>query len=279
MRLDPRAFLAVSGCSVAAWAAAEAGRAGAAVAELGVTILNVLAAIAGVWIGSMLVGRSQTGVWGIDRAPGWQYVAVVALAGGVAEAGDALLAALGMPVEMDAGPWGRELVQAMVFASVLWGAYLLVARTLGVAVAPPQLAATAGLPEQQTLDPPPEARGDEAASFMASGLLRLVRNPRVRASLEVIKAEGNYVDVLGADGHELILYRFSQAVEEMSVTGMQVHRSYWVRRSAVRDMQRSGKTGRLMLASGREVPVSAPYLAAAQSLLPQPTRTAGRSGA
>ena len=158
---------------------------------------------------------------------------------------------------------------------VFWAAYLLATRAPGALGAPAEPATAGGSCEAPASRRPSVENEGEAAATKVSGLLRLVRNPRVSASLEFIKAEGNYIDVQGAEGHELILYRFNQAVEDLAGVGMQVHRSYWVRRTAVRDMQRSGKTGRVTLASGREIPVSAPYLAAAQSLLHAPPRDAG----
>ncbi len=275
VKLERRTFLVVSGCAALAWVAAATGPSDASAADLGAATLNVLIMIAGVWLGSVAVGRSRTGTWGADRAPAWMHASVVAVAAIVEEAGDAALSAIGMPVEPDAGPLGREVLQAAAFAAVFWAAYLLATRAPGALGAPAEPATAGGSCEAPASRRPSVENEGEAAATKVSGLLRLVRNPRVSASLEFIKAEGNYIDVQGAEGHELILYRFNQAVEDLAGVGMQVHRSYWVRRTAVRDMQRSGKTGRVTLASGREIPVSAPYLAAAQSLLHAPPRDAG----
>lgn len=258
-----------------AWVVAATGRDDASLVDLGSATLNVLATVAGVWFGSIAVARSRSGTWGADRASAWTHAAVVAVAGVVAEAGDAALAAVGIVVEADAGPLAREVLQAVALAALFWAAYLLTTRALGAIGAPTEPSEVGDSNEAPSPRRSSAKVEDEATAITASGLLRLLRNPRVRVSLEFIKAEGNYVDVVGVEGHELILYRFNQAVDELAGTGMQVHRSYWVRRSAVRDMQRSGKTGRLTLASGRAVPVSAPYIAAAQSLLHAPSRDAG----
>ncbi len=60
----------------------------------------------------------------------------------------------------------------------------------------------------------------------------------------------------------MILYRFSDAIAELDKSiGMQVHRSHWIRKSAIDDVMTRSKKMAVRLASGLEVPVSQPYQA------------------
>jgi DNA-binding LytR/AlgR family response regulator len=72
--------------------------------------------------------------------------------------------------------------------------------------------------------------------------------------------------VITASGSGLILMRMADALRELDAhAGLQVHRSWWVAREAVRAIRRdSGKTI-LELSNGQQVPVSRTYLAAVRS--------------
>jgi hypothetical protein len=112
---------------------------------------------------------------------------------------------------------------------------------------------------------PSEARlgaGSSAASVPAGvppaqetpfGFLQKVR-PQRRGDLLALKAEGHYLRVITTRGEDLVLYRFSQALNEVAqLPGGQVHRSWWVARDAVRHPV---GTDRLILKNDLEVPFS-----------------------
>jgi DNA-binding LytR/AlgR family response regulator len=82
----------------------------------------------------------------------------------------------------------------------------------------------------------------------------------LRRDISWMKAEGNYVDVYGADDHRLVNYVFSRAAEELRPLGIQVHRSYWVARDNLIRVE-SGK-GRIyaVLKGGHRVPVSRSFV-------------------
>jgi DNA-binding LytR/AlgR family response regulator len=82
----------------------------------------------------------------------------------------------------------------------------------------------------------------------------------LRRDISWMKAEGNYVDVYGADDHRLVNYVFSHAAEELRSLGIQVHRSYWVARDNLIRVE-SGK-GRIyaVLKGGHRVPVSRSFV-------------------
>ena len=77
-----------------------------------------------------------------------------------------------------------------------------------------------------------------------------------------MSAEDHYVRLHFVNGRSvLILYRFATALCELdSEDGVQVHRSHWVRRSAVTGGSDLGRSGRLHLVGGAEVPVSHAYV-------------------
>jgi hypothetical protein len=77
----------------------------------------------------------------------------------------------------------------------------------------------------------------------------------LRGEVLALQAELHYVRVFTTAGDDLILYRFSDAVEEMADAGMQVHRSWWVSREALVGGAMSPRP-HLLLSNGSKVPVS-----------------------
>lgn len=80
------------------------------------------------------------------------------------------------------------------------------------------------------------------------------------AALFAIKSEDHYLRVYTSVGEELILMRLSDAISALDkLEGMQTHRSWWVARSAISELQR--KQGKLSLLTVADVviPVSRTY--------------------
>lgn len=72
-----------------------------------------------------------------------------------------------------------------------------------------------------------------------------------------LEMEDHYVRVHTALGSALVLMRMRDAMALLGeAEGMQVHRSWWVARAAVEDVQRDGRNVRLKLARGIEAPVA-----------------------
>lgn len=94
--------------------------------------------------------------------------------------------------------------------------------------------------------------------------------PELRGPVLALSAEDHYLRVHTAAGDRLIHYRFSQAARELGEAGVQVHRSWWVAREAVRAVERDGERLVLVLDRGLRVPVSRTYMLAARQagLLP-----------
>lgn len=83
----------------------------------------------------------------------------------------------------------------------------------------------------------------------------------------IVKAEEQYIRVIGTAGEELTLYRFNRAVIDLAAEdGFRVHRSYWVRRSAVVKPVMDGNQLSLEMKNGLHVPVSKRYHALVQQV-------------
>lgn len=76
-----------------------------------------------------------------------------------------------------------------------------------------------------------------------------------------LKAEDHYVRVYTAKGDTLVHHRFRDAVHDLAgIDGLQVHRSFWVRRSAITRRYSEGHGHFLCLQNDLRVPVSRSYL-------------------
>ncbi|MBS0482133.1 MAG: LytTR family transcriptional regulator DNA-binding domain-containing protein [Proteobacteria bacterium] len=102
--------------------------------------------------------------------------------------------------------------------------------------------------------PTPDAPGPSAveeARFLA-------RIPPTRAEdLLALEMEDHYLRAHTRQGSHLILLRMRDALAELEgIDGLRVHRSWWVARHAVASTLRDGRSMRLRLISGQEVPVA-----------------------
>ena len=79
----------------------------------------------------------------------------------------------------------------------------------------------------------------------------------LRGRLHRLSMQDHYVEVVTDKGAHLVLMRLSDAMAETGgVEGLQVHRSHWVAREAIRDCVRRGDRTMLRLSDGTELPVS-----------------------
>lgn len=69
------------------------------------------------------------------------------------------------------------------------------------------------------------------------------------------EAEGHYVKLVFNDRVEHRRARFRDVVNDLGPSGMQVHKSFWVKREAVAAMRRVGRKLLLVLSCGSEIPV------------------------
>jgi hypothetical protein len=81
--------------------------------------------------------------------------------------------------------------------------------------------------------------------------------PHIGRDVVALEAEDHYVRVHTTLGSSLIFARFGDAMTVLSgLDGVRVHRSYWVRRGAVKDVSLQGKGLLLTLSNDMRVPVS-----------------------
>ncbi len=94
-------------------------------------------------------------------------------------------------------------------------------------------------------------------------LPKFLRRVPSKLGTEVIalSAEDHYVRVHTTLGSDLIFCRFSDAVSEMpNGLGMQIHRSHWVRTSAIADFWKEGNLYRISINDELDFPVSKRFL-------------------
>ena len=78
-----------------------------------------------------------------------------------------------------------------------------------------------------------------------------------------LKGEDHYVRVIGEARETLVLSRMRDAIASLGDDeGLQVHRSWWVARDAIRSVRREGRAAILELSNGTDVPVSRENMAA-----------------
>jgi DNA-binding LytR/AlgR family response regulator len=81
--------------------------------------------------------------------------------------------------------------------------------------------------------------------------------------LYAVQAEDHYLRLHTSRGSDLILMRLADAVAELEgIEGAQVHRSWWVAKTAVTDAKRADGRAVLTLKNGAEAPVSRSYAGA-----------------
>jgi hypothetical protein len=119
---------------------------------------------------------------------------------------------------------------------------------------------------KRLLRPQPAGTGTTSpAQDEDAGRLRFLARlpPRLGRDLLCLQMEDHYVRAHTAAGSDLILIPLHQAVAELEgLEGLQVHRSWWVSRSAVVDVERDARSVRLKLRNGVTAPVSRRAVAA-----------------
>ncbi|WP_409530324.1 LytTR family DNA-binding domain-containing protein [Shinella sp.] len=111
--------------------------------------------------------------------------------------------------------------------------------------------------------PPP---APEATEERAEVLLLRRLKPENRGPILHMTVADHYTEVTTSRGRELVLLRFSDALEELGKTaGLQVHRSHFVADVHVDRLLRSEGRLAILMKDGREIPVSRSRMEAARS--------------
>lgn len=78
--------------------------------------------------------------------------------------------------------------------------------------------------------------------------------------ITALEAEDHYVRVHTETSSELIHYRFADAVRELrGQPGMQVHRSFWVKKAAIESIEKRGRSYDIIVKGGQRIPVGQTY--------------------
>ncbi len=106
--------------------------------------------------------------------------------------------------------------------------------------------------------PVPAAQVAGSSSTRAAPLRQRLPAEVAEQPILALCAQDHYVQVQLASGNHLVHARFSDAVAMLAdeEEGLTVHRSWWVARSAVARVERSGRRMHIVLQTGQEVPVS-----------------------
>lgn len=89
-----------------------------------------------------------------------------------------------------------------------------------------------------------------------------------------LRAELHYINVVTTQGRSLILYNLRNAIAELPTeSGLQVHRSYWVAKHHVVDLQKAGRQGNLRVSNGDVIPISRARLPEVREALNAAART------
>jgi hypothetical protein len=102
----------------------------------------------------------------------------------------------------------------------------------------------------------PKPDSNKSAAILAKNTSSFIAKISKRIGTDIIymKSELHYTKVVSATGKELILYNFSEAMQEIErlVEGVQIHRSYWVAKEYIFKVTNQ----ELILLSGEKIPVS-----------------------
>ena len=113
---------------------------------------------------------------------------------------------------------------------------------------------------------PPGIENDAAHSANDGRLIDRLP-PEKRGPVLYLTMHDHYVQVVTSKGSELVLLRFSDALQELGERdGLQIHRSHWVALDAVAGCRRDGDKMLLTMSDGTELPVSRTYRKAVREL-------------
>jgi hypothetical protein len=126
----------------------------------------------------------------------------------------------------------------------------------GQAAAPPPSLAEPPAPPAPSAPPPPPAPAPAPAVPAPHPLLDQLP-PEIGSAIIALEMEDHYLRVHTLLGSALVLMRMRDGIALLGeLEGMQVHRSWWVARSAVEEVLRDGRNIRLRLPRGLEAPVA-----------------------
>ena len=120
----------------------------------------------------------------------------------------------------------------------------------------------------------------ETTEGLDPGFLKRLDQPVDLGQVLAVKAEQHYIKVYTQDRQHMVLYRFSDAMNELPEDlGLQVHRSWWIRTSALTRLRQGGRKMFAELMTGDSIPISGPNQALVRKMAADadlPIRPLGR---
>ena len=96
-------------------------------------------------------------------------------------------------------------------------------------------------------------------------------------SLVSMSMHDHYIEVLTLKGRHMLYMKFSEAMDELkNYDGVRTHRSHWVATAAVRKIRKDGRSIKVIMKDGRELPVSKTNRNAVELILRDIPVTAGQ---
>lgn len=116
----------------------------------------------------------------------------------------------------------------------------------------------------------PESRPITAAPVTPRFFQRLTRLANLTVDeLLAVEAEDHYIQIHSRRGKELIYYRFGDALEELAqLDGLRIHRSAWISRTAIDQVEGEGRNMHVRLSSGDRLRVSLSHRSAVLNARP-----------
>lgn len=207
------------------------------------------------WLQMIFISRGVRATFGAHRYPGWALLLISALIGAAPLTFEVrwLMETIVAPERGLLPPWRTYLnvsVINMAFCLVQYALIehwpLLAADDAANEPAAPQTALAAGTPTTDVRPP----------------TVQMLRRPPENLSglILYLRAEDHYLHVRSDAGSGMVLHRMSDAADDLRGSdGMQVHRSWWASRTAVRHVRRSNRKTTLQMSDGQEIPVGRSY--------------------
>lgn len=161
--------------------------------------------------------------------------------------------------------FSAEFWRYIVRATVIWfGINFVFDRFLGLPryryVIPKGYDIATAISEEATASAGRDTREREERQIPLPGFAERIPARISVDDILAIKAEQHYIRVYTPQQEYMVLYRFSDAVRELDPQlGLQVHRSYWVSKTAIDTVRPSAKKFSLRLTTGATIPVSTPH--------------------
>ncbi|MDJ0994004.1 MAG: LytTR family DNA-binding domain-containing protein [Dinoroseobacter sp.] len=204
-------------------------------------------AITAGWLQMILIARGVRASFGTNRWPGWALLFATAVIGALPLTFEVrwLLETIVSPPHGLPPPWLTYLNVTVINLVFCLLQYVLIERwplfpadddgETGGALGPPKNDQPVTRPTVNHLSRPPEG---------------------LSGTIQYMRMEDHYLHVFTEEGDGMTLHRMSDATRELDETdGMQVHKSWWVSKAAVKEIRQEKRKHIILIHDGTDVPV------------------------